>query len=70
MSTTMKIGEILLKEGLIDSGQLDIALHEQQKTHDRLGDIILKMGLSTPEAMAPILAKYFNIPFLHLTPEV
>ncbi|MBI3601853.1 MAG: type II/IV secretion system protein [Candidatus Omnitrophica bacterium] len=62
----MKIGEILLRDRVISQEQLDLALQAQQKTHDRLGDIVLKMGFATPESMAPILAKYFDIPFVRL----
>jgi type II secretory ATPase GspE/PulE/Tfp pilus assembly ATPase PilB-like protein len=62
----MKIGEALMTAGLISKDDLDIALSEQEKTHDRLGDICLKMGMVTPERMAPVLAQYFNIPFVRL----
>jgi type IV pilus assembly protein PilB len=73
----MKIGESLIKAGLISDKDLKLALKEQEKTSDRLGDIVLKMGILTPEKMAPFLAKYFHIPFIDLkktykdiTPEV
>jgi type IV pilus assembly protein PilB len=63
----MKIGEIFVKEGILSSDQLRIVLEEQKKTHDRLGDIVLKMGFVPPQKMAPILAKYFDIPFVKLS---
>jgi type IV pilus assembly protein PilB len=62
----MKIGESLLKLGLITSEELNVALDEQKKTHDRLGDIVLKMGFVKAEEMAPFLAQYFNISFVNL----
>ena len=62
----MKIGEALNKEGLITNDQLRTALSEQKKTHDRLGDILLKMGFITPKQMAPFLAQYFEIFFLEI----
>ena len=62
----MKIGEALIKAGLITQEQLDQALEEQQKSNDRLGDIFLRKGLVSPEQIAPVLAKYFHIPFVKL----
>ena len=62
----MKIGEALNREGLITKEQLQTALSEQEKTHDRLGDILLKMGLVTPKQMAPFLAQYFEISFVNI----
>ncbi len=62
----MKIGEALNKDGLITAEQLKVALNEQEKTHDRLGDILLKMGFITPKQMAPFLAEYFEISFLNI----
>ena len=62
----MKIGEALTKEGLITSEELELVLTEQKKTHERLGDIVLKRGFLTREKMAPFLAKYFFIPFIKL----
>jgi len=43
----MKIGEALIKNGLISSQQLEVALSEQEKTKERLGDIVIKMGFVT-----------------------
>ena len=62
----MKIGETLKEAGLLTSDELDRALDEQKQSHDRLGDIVLRMGYATPESMAPALAKYFRIPFVNL----
>lgn len=62
----MKIGETLVKNGLISSRDLEIALKEQDKTKERLGDIIIKMGFVTSEKMAPFLAEYFRLPFVRL----
>jgi type IV pilus assembly protein PilB len=62
----MKIGEALIKSGLITPSQLEIALKEQEKTKERLGDIIIKMGFVNHQKMAPFLAEYFNLPFVKL----
>ncbi len=62
----MKIGEALIKKGLIVSAQLDVALEEQGKTSERLGDIIIKMGFVSSEEMSPFLADHFHLPFVRL----
>ncbi len=62
----MKIGEALSKEGLVTAEQLQVALNEQSKTSDRLGDILLKMGFVTPKQMAPFLARYFEISLINI----
>ncbi|MCK5013966.1 MAG: Flp pilus assembly complex ATPase component TadA, partial [Candidatus Omnitrophica bacterium] len=62
----MKIGEVFKNSGLISPYALEIALKEQETTHDRLGDIILRNGVVTPEQMAPVLAEYFQIPFVEI----
>jgi type IV pilus assembly protein PilB len=62
----MKIGDVLINDGLITRDQLQLALAEQLKTHDRLGTIVLKNGFATPKDLAPTLAKYFDIPFIYL----
>jgi len=62
----MKIGETFLSEGVISADQLQMVLDEQEKTHDRLGDIVLRKGFSTPHTIAPALAKYFQIPFINI----
>jgi len=62
----MKIGEALIKAGLISEQDLSSALDEQQKTHERLGSIALNRGLVTPDSIAPVLAQYFELPFINL----
>ncbi len=64
----MRIGEALLAESLIEPGQLTIAIEEQQKTKERLGDIIIKKGFLHSEQMARFIAIHFNLPFVHLKP--
>jgi len=62
----MRIGEALIKNGLISSKNIEIALEEQKKTKERLGDIVLKMGFVRPETMAPFLAEHFGLAFVDL----
>jgi type IV pilus assembly protein PilB len=62
----MKIGEAFKKAGLISSDALENALREQETTHDRLGDIILRNGTITPDQAAPVFADYFNTQYVNL----
>ncbi len=62
----MKIGEALLHEGLIKSDQLKIAIGQQQKTQERLGDIIIKMGFVESKQMARFIADHFHLPFVDI----
>jgi len=62
----MRIGEALLKEGLITLEELDSAIREQESINDRLGDIVVSKGFVSKEEMAPFLARYFNIPYFNL----
>jgi len=61
-----KIGEVFINNGLISRNDLQVALKQQEQTHDRLGDIIIRMGLASPEKLTPVLAEYFDIPFINL----
>ena len=62
----MKIGEALIKNGLISAKDLTIVLEEQKKTKERLGDIVIKMGFVRSESMAPFLAEHFGLSFVNL----
>ena len=45
----MKIGEAFKNAGLITSDVLETALKEQESTHDRLGDIMVRNGTFATE---------------------
>ena len=62
----MKIGEAFQRAGLISPDALETVLREQERTHDRFGDIMLRNGMITPEQMAPVLAEYFDTKYVKL----
>ncbi|MFA5259923.1 MAG: ATPase, T2SS/T4P/T4SS family [Candidatus Omnitrophota bacterium] len=66
LKKSKKIGEAFKDAGLISAENLDAALEEQRNTSDRLGDILLRLGLVTSRQMAPVVADYFRIPFYQL----
>lgn len=63
----LKIGDMLLKAGLISGEQLDKALKEQQNTSGRLGSILVKLGFITEDEIVQFLSKQFNVPAVNLS---
>lgn len=62
----MRLGERLLKEGLITPEHLEMALKEQERTGELLGDIIYKLGFATKENILKVLADDAGIDFVGL----
>ncbi len=62
----LKLGEILVKEGIITQGQLDEVIKVQAKEGGRLGEILLKMGLATEEDIVVALGKQLNLPYVSM----
>ena len=65
----IRLGQVLLDEGLINAEQLDTALKIQKSystgTH-HLGQILVESGLVTPEQLNIALARKLAIPFVSL----
>ncbi|PIQ89503.1 MAG: type II secretion system protein GspE [Candidatus Omnitrophica bacterium CG11_big_fil_rev_8_21_14_0_20_42_13] len=62
----MLIGEILLKEGVINDKQLKDALKEQQATGRPLGDILVQKRIISEEDVAIRLSEQLKIPYVDL----
>lgn len=60
------LGQLLVNEGKLDPDDLDLAIREHKKTGDRLGNVLIKMGLATEEDVLSALSKQLDIPFVHL----
>jgi len=65
----MRLGELLVAQGVVDTHQLQTALAERQRSGRRLGRILVEDGIATEEAIAKALAVQLNIPYLDLGPE-
>jgi type IV pilus assembly protein PilB len=63
---SIKIGQILLKEGMITQHQLDEALKIQERVHARLGRILVKLGYVENKTIAECLSRQLNIPVVNL----
>lgn len=57
-----KIGELLLKENLINEDQLRIALKYQYSYGLRLGSCLVELGMLDGSVLAQLLAKAFGVP--------
>ena len=62
----LRIGDIMVAKGLITKEQLRIAIEEQQRTGELLGQILLKMKFVTEKKMLDVLAEQQGIPFVNL----
>ena len=58
-----RLGELLVKEGLITDDQLAQALRLQEKEGGRIGDTIVKLGYVTETDIVNVLAKQYHIPY-------
>jgi type IV pilus assembly protein PilB len=62
----LKLGDILIKQGLIDEKQYQTALQEQNQTRKKLGTILVDRKFITTEQLYLALSRQFNIPFSNL----
>ena len=62
----IRLGDLLVREKLISTEQLQSALAEQQSSGRRLGRVLIDTGLVTEEAIANALAGQFRAPFINL----
>ncbi len=62
-----QLGELLLEEALITPDQLSRALEIHRATGERLGRVLLDMGVVDQEHVARLLSQQIGIEFVHLT---
>lgn len=66
MVLKVKLGEILIKSGLIDELQLRSALAYQKKWGGKLGNTLLELGFVTEEQLLKALANQMKLPAVDL----
>ncbi len=66
MQEKLKIGEILVRTGLIAESQLRAALGEQARWGGRVGVTLVKMGFLGEEDLVRALGSHFGIPVVRL----
>lgn len=65
----LKLGEILIKKGILKRGQLENALKEQKSRaidQKRIGSYLVDLGYVSEEDITEALGMQFNLPVMHL----
>jgi type IV pilus assembly protein PilB len=62
-----RLGDILIREGLITRDQLTAALTEQKSSGHRLGYVLVKLGLVQELEVTKVLARQYRMPAVDLT---
>ena len=63
----MRLGDLLVHESIITSGELDNALSAQRSSGRKLGDTLIDLGYISEPQLLRFLAQQLNIPFLDIT---
>ncbi len=62
-----QIGDLLVKENLITSGQLESALQHQKQHGGRLDSILVNLGFVQDDDVTTILSKKYGVPSINLS---
>jgi len=62
----LRLGEFLLKEGLITVSQLEKAISVQRQKGGRLGEILIKLEMVKEDQVVAALGKQLNMPYFSL----
>lgn len=57
-----KIGDLLIKNNVISKKELEHAILEQQKTGERLGEVLERLNLITPQKLLQLLSEQYSLP--------
>jgi len=64
--SSSRLGELLVRNGLITDDQLAKALGEQQSTGGRLGSSLVKLGFISEDELSAFLSKQYGVPSVNL----
>ena len=62
----VRIGDLLISEGLISEGQLNVALREQKIRNTKLGETLIALGFISQEDFANVLSSQMGIGTVNL----
>ena len=62
-----RLGDLLVREGLINQEQLQRALTEQKGTNEKLGSILARHNVITEDQLVAFLSKQYGIPSITLS---
>ena len=63
----LRLGDMLVSQGVISSEQLQQALAEQKRSGRRLGRILIEDAITTEETIGKALALQLKVPYIELT---
>jgi type IV pilus assembly protein PilB len=63
----LKLGELLVREGLITQPQLNETLEFQRSNGGRLGHCLIKLGFVTDDEITAILSRQYGVPSINLS---
>jgi type IV pilus assembly protein PilB len=66
LSRRVRLGPILVEAGVLTQADLKRALEEQQRTGERLGEVLKSLGLGSQEAIAAAMAQQLDIEYVRL----
>ena len=67
MAIKQKLGDLLVKDGLITESDLRTMLAQQRQHGGRLGEHLVRVNLCSEEQIAQALARQLNLPFNDLS---
>ena len=67
MARPMRLGDLLLRAGVVSDEQLQRGLSQQERWGGKLGTILVRMGALTEDLLVKALSRQLNIPRADLT---
>lgn len=62
----LRLGELLIQDGLINAGQLEKAISVQRQEGGRLGEILIRLDMVKESQLVSVLGKQLGIPYFSL----
>lgn len=62
----LKLGDLLVQQGLLDQGDLEVALAEQKRSGQKFGRVLTDLGLISEESLHQCLANHLNVEWVDL----
>lgn len=60
------LGHILIREGIINLNQLEVAIREQKQTGRKLGEVLIDLGYTSEYQLVDFLSKEYGFPIINL----
>ena len=67
MNKKIRLGDVLLNEGIITKDQLGEALTRQMETKTKIGETLIEMGFATEKQIASSLTRQLGLEFVELS---